>query len=58
MAKTLVGLFDSLADAERARDMLLSDGIAAGSVHLTNNESLSTRSSSTEAAAAADARAW
>ena len=48
MATTLVGLFDSLADAERARDMLLRDGIAAGSVHLTNNESLSTRATSTE----------
>jgi uncharacterized protein (TIGR02271 family) len=48
MATTLVGLFDSLADAERARDMLLRDGIAAGSVHLTNNESLSTRATATE----------
>lgn len=41
MATTLVGMFDSLADAERARTQLLSEGIESGAVHLTNDESIS-----------------
>ena len=40
MATTLVGMFDSLADAERARDLLLREGLERGAVHLANNESL------------------
>ena len=45
MATTLVGMFDSLADAERAREMLLREpGLDAGSVHVTDNESLTSRS--------------
>lgn len=47
MATTLVGLFDSLADAERARARLLQEGgLEAGAIHVTNNESLATRASS------------
>ena len=47
MAKTLVGLFDSLADAERAREMLLSEGLDGGTVHVSNNESILSRSTTT-----------
>lgn len=41
MATTLVGMFDSLADAERARDMLLREGVQQSAMHVANNESLS-----------------
>jgi uncharacterized protein (TIGR02271 family) len=40
MAITLVGLFDSLPEAERAREMLLREGLQQGAIHLANNESL------------------
>jgi stress response protein YsnF len=42
MATTLVGIFDSLTDAGRARDTLLREGLEASSVHLTDNKSMST----------------
>ncbi|WP_133479724.1 YsnF/AvaK domain-containing protein [Cognatilysobacter segetis] len=48
MATTLVGMFDSLADAERARDLLLRDGLDSGAVHLTNNESMHARSTTAD----------
>ena len=49
MATTLVGMFDSLADAERAREMLMREpGLDAGSVHVTDNQSLTSRSTTTD----------
>lgn len=43
MATTLVGIFDSVAEAERARQSLLSQGLARNAVHITDNESLMSR---------------
>lgn len=54
MAITLVGLFDSLADAERARDMLTREGLQSGAVHLTNNESMSATTTTLETDTGAD----
>lgn len=47
MATTLVGVFNSVSDAERAREQLLTQGIARSAIHITNNESLMSRSTST-----------
>ncbi|QBE66732.1 YsnF/AvaK domain-containing protein [Pseudoduganella lutea] len=39
MSHTLAAVFDNRADAERARDELISSGIAAGSVHINASSS-------------------
>ncbi|GAB2525323.1 YsnF/AvaK domain-containing protein [Lysobacter humi (ex Lee et al. 2017)] len=46
MATTLVGIFDSVNEAERAREYLLREGLASNSVHVTDNSSLMSRSTS------------
>lgn len=44
MATTLVGFFDSVRDAERAREDLLRQGLPRNTVHVTDNQSLMSRS--------------
>jgi uncharacterized protein (TIGR02271 family) len=46
MATNLVGIFDSVNDAERAREWLLRQGLARNTVHVTDNTSLMSRSTS------------
>ena len=48
MATTLVGIFDSASDASRARDYLLKEGLPRNAVHVTDNQSMTSRSGSTE----------
>ncbi|GAB6195542.1 YsnF/AvaK domain-containing protein [Lysobacter xanthus] len=55
MATTLVGMFDSLADAERARDLLLREGVERGAVHLANNESLTATTTTETTVSGSDA---
>lgn len=50
MATTLVGIFDSVSDAEKAREYLLREGLQRNSVHITDNQSLMSRTSSTSSA--------
>lgn len=45
MATSLVGIFDSVSEAERAREYLLKEGLASNSVHIADNSSLMARSS-------------
>ena len=46
MATTLVGIFDSASEAQRAREYLLKEGLPRNSMHVTDNQSLMSRSSS------------
>ncbi len=48
MATTLVGIFDSASDASRARDYLLKEGLPRNAVHVTDNQSMTSRSGSSE----------
>lgn len=52
MATTLVGIFDSASEAERAREMLLKDGLPRNAVHVTDNESLMSRRSMSSSSSA------
>lgn len=45
MATTLVGIFDSISEAERARQMLVREGLDVTTVHVTDHQSLSRGSS-------------
>lgn len=51
MATTLVGIFDSVSDAEKAREYLLREGLQRNAVHITDNQSLMSRSTSGSSAA-------
>lgn len=46
MATTLVGIFDSVGEAGRARDYLLKEGLPRNAVHVTDNQSMTSRSGS------------
>ena len=52
MATTLVGIFDSASEAQRAREYLLKEGLARNSVHVTDNQSLMSRGGGTAASGA------
>lgn len=52
MATTLVGIFDSVSDAEKAREYLLREGLQRNAVHITDNQSLMSRSTTSSTSSA------
>jgi uncharacterized protein (TIGR02271 family) len=49
MATTLVGIFDSVSEAEKARETLLREGLQRNAVHVTDNQSLMSPKAATTA---------